>query len=96
MCIRDSLYGATKMVSDKLFIAANAYVGAKNTQFSVVRYGKDVYKRQDSLNVNLNDILDNKLLDINSAKYSINGGILSDFNGKMCIRDRVKIMWLLK
>ncbi len=27
----------------------------------------------DSLNVNLNDILDNKLLDINSAKYSING-----------------------
>ena len=34
-----NLYGATKMVSDKLFIAANAYVGAKNTQFSVVRYG---------------------------------------------------------
>ena len=37
----------------------------------------------DSLNVNLNDILDNKLLDINSAKYSINGGILSDFNGNI-------------
>ena len=34
-----NLYGATKMVSDKLFIAANAYVGAKNTKFSVVRYG---------------------------------------------------------
>ncbi|MCF0226928.1 MAG: UDP-N-acetylglucosamine 4,6-dehydratase (inverting) [Methanobrevibacter sp.] len=34
-----NLYGATKMVSDKLFIAANAYVGAKNTSFSVVRYG---------------------------------------------------------
>ena len=34
-----NLYGATKMVSDKLFIAANAYVGAKNTHFSVVRYG---------------------------------------------------------
>ena len=34
-----NLYGATKMVSDKLFIAANAYAGAKNTQFSVVRYG---------------------------------------------------------
>ena len=34
-----NLYGATKMVSDKLFIAANAYVGAKNTNFSVVRYG---------------------------------------------------------
>ena len=34
-----NLYGATKMVSDKLFIAANAYVGAKNTSFCVVRYG---------------------------------------------------------
>lgn len=34
-----NLYGATKMVSDKLFIAANAYAGAKNTNFSVVRYG---------------------------------------------------------
>lgn len=34
-----NLYGATKMVSDKLFIAANNYVGAKNTNFSVVRYG---------------------------------------------------------
>ncbi len=37
----------------------------------------------NSLNVNLRDILDNKLLDINSAKYSINGGILSDFNGNI-------------
>ena len=34
-----NLYGATKMASDKLFIAANAYTGAKNTNFSVVRYG---------------------------------------------------------
>lgn len=34
-----NLYGATKLASDKLFIAANAYVGAKNTVFSVVRYG---------------------------------------------------------
>ncbi|MFR7756714.1 MAG: isopeptide-forming domain-containing fimbrial protein [Methanobrevibacter smithii] len=37
----------------------------------------------DSLNVNLRDVLDNKLLDINSAKYSINGGILNDFNGNI-------------
>lgn len=34
-----NLYGATKLVSDKLFIAGNAYVGNKNTSFSVVRYG---------------------------------------------------------
>ncbi len=34
-----NLYGATKMVSDKLFIAANAYAGAKDINFSIVRYG---------------------------------------------------------
>lgn len=34
-----NLYGATKMVSDKLFIAANAYVGKKDINFSIVRYG---------------------------------------------------------
>ena len=34
-----NLYGATKLVSDKLFVAANAYVGAKDIVFSVVRYG---------------------------------------------------------
>jgi len=34
-----NLYGATKLVSDKLFVSANAYVGNKNTSFSVVRYG---------------------------------------------------------
>ena len=34
-----NLYGATKLVSDKLFIAANAYAGGKKTRFSVVRYG---------------------------------------------------------
>ncbi len=34
-----NLYGATKLVSDKLFISGNAYVGDKETLFSVVRYG---------------------------------------------------------
>lgn len=34
-----NLYGGTKLVSDKLFVSANAYVGNKNTTFSVVRYG---------------------------------------------------------
>ena len=34
-----NLYGATKLVSDKLFIAANSYVGKKDTRFCVVRYG---------------------------------------------------------
>jgi UDP-N-acetylglucosamine 4,6-dehydratase len=34
-----NLYGATKMVSDKLFVHANAYRGMKEMAFSVVRYG---------------------------------------------------------
>jgi len=34
-----NLYGGTKLVSDKLFIAANAYSGFKDTRFSIVRYG---------------------------------------------------------
>lgn len=34
-----NLYGGTKLVSDKLFISANAYSGGKGTRFAVVRYG---------------------------------------------------------
>lgn len=34
-----NLYGGTKLVSDKLFCAANAYSGEEGTRFSVVRYG---------------------------------------------------------
>ena len=34
-----NLYGGTKLVSDKLFCAANAYSGSDGTRFAVVRYG---------------------------------------------------------
>lgn len=34
-----NLYGATKLASDKLFVAGNAYTGEHSTTFSVVRYG---------------------------------------------------------
>ena len=34
-----NLYGATKLASDKLFTASNAYAGEHGTKFSVVRYG---------------------------------------------------------
>ncbi len=34
-----NLYGATKLTSDKLFVAGNAYSGQHPTQFAVVRYG---------------------------------------------------------
>nr|MBP3724966.1 UDP-N-acetylglucosamine 4,6-dehydratase (inverting) [Campylobacter sp.] len=41
-CNPINLYGATKLASDKLFIAANNIAGTKETRFSVVRYGNVV------------------------------------------------------
>ena len=38
-CSPINLYGASKLTSDKLFIAGNAYGGKEGTRFSVVRYG---------------------------------------------------------
>ncbi len=40
-----NLYGATKLVSDKLFVAANNMKGHKKTSFSVVRYGNVIGSR---------------------------------------------------
>ena len=40
-----NLYGATKLVSDKLFVAANNVVGAHKTRFAAVRYGNVVGSR---------------------------------------------------
>ncbi len=40
-----NLYGATKLCSDKLFVAANSYAGGKATRFGVVRYGNVVGSR---------------------------------------------------
>jgi len=40
-----NLYGATKLVSDKLFVAANNVTGGARTRFSVVRYGNVVGSR---------------------------------------------------
>ncbi|MBW3565843.1 MAG: UDP-N-acetylglucosamine 4,6-dehydratase (inverting) [Acidobacteria bacterium] len=40
-----NLYGATKLCSDKLFVAANHYSGYHDTRFSVVRYGNVVGSR---------------------------------------------------
>ncbi|MBK4729526.1 UDP-N-acetylglucosamine 4,6-dehydratase (inverting) [Oxynema sp. CENA135] len=40
-----SLYGATKLAADKLFVAANNIAGSAKTRFSVVRYGNVVGSR---------------------------------------------------
>jgi UDP-N-acetylglucosamine 4,6-dehydratase len=40
-----NLYGATKLVAEKLFVQGNAYAGAEGTRFSCVRYGNVVGSR---------------------------------------------------
>lgn len=40
-----NLYGATKLVAEKLFVQANAYAGAGGTRFSCVRYGNVIGSR---------------------------------------------------
>ena len=44
-CTPINLYGATKLVSEKLFIDGNAYAGSQDTRFAVVRYGNVVGSR---------------------------------------------------
>jgi UDP-N-acetylglucosamine 4,6-dehydratase len=44
-CNPINLYGATKLCSDKLFVAANSYSGKDGTKFAVVRYGNVVGSR---------------------------------------------------
>jgi UDP-N-acetylglucosamine 4,6-dehydratase len=44
-CNPVNLYGATKLCSDKLFVAGNSYAGSSPTRFSVVRYGNVVGSR---------------------------------------------------
>jgi UDP-N-acetylglucosamine 4,6-dehydratase len=46
-----NLYGATKLASDKLFVAANNIVGESRTRFSVVRYGNVAGSRGSILSV---------------------------------------------
>ena len=51
-----NLYGATKLASDKLFVAANNYVGIKNMKFSVVRYGNVMGSRGSVIPIFLNKV----------------------------------------
>ena len=53
-----NLYGGTKLVSDKLFVAANAYAGNKDISFSIVRYG-NVAGSRGSLIPLFNNIIKN-------------------------------------
>jgi UDP-N-acetylglucosamine 4,6-dehydratase len=56
-----NLYGATKLASDKLFIAGNSYSAGKNTCFSIVRYGNVMGSRGSVIPLFLEQSKMNKL-----------------------------------
>ena len=70
-CNPVNLYGATKLASDKLFIAANNIVGISPTRFSVVRYGNVVGSRGSVVP------LFKKLIDNNAKELQITDELMT-------------------
>jgi len=70
-----NLYGATKLASDKIFVAANNIVGKQNTSFSVVRYGNVLASRGSVVPLFKKHIKDNKkflpITDKNMTRFFI-------------------------
>lgn len=64
-----NLYGATKLTSDKLFVAGNAYAGGHETRFGVVRYG-NVMGSRGSVIPFFMDIADKGVLPITDARMT--------------------------
>ena len=64
-----NLYGATKLASDKLFIAVNAYAAGHNTRFGVVRYG-NVMGSRGSVIPFFQSIADKGVLPITDARMT--------------------------
>ena len=68
-----NLYGATKLASDKIFIAANNIVGASKNNFSVVRYGNVIGSRGSVVPL-FNEIISNNakflpITDVNMTRF---------------------------
>jgi UDP-N-acetylglucosamine 4,6-dehydratase len=78
-CAPINLYGATKLTSDKLFIAANNITGTKNINFSVVRYGNVMGSNGSVIPFFLNKRQEKKLpiTDPQMTRFniSLNGGV---------------------
>ena len=64
-----NLYGATKLASDKLFVAGNSYAGGEGTRFSVVRYGNVMGSRGSVIPYFLS-IRDSGVLPITDARMT--------------------------
>lgn len=65
-----NLYGATKLVSDKLFTAANSYAGGRGTSFSVVRYGNVLGSRGSVVPFFRRRVAENKPIPITSPEMT--------------------------
>jgi len=64
-----NLYGATKLTSDKLFIAGNSYAGGNDTRFAVVRYGNVMGSRGSVIPLFLS-LADTGVLPITDARMT--------------------------
>jgi UDP-N-acetylglucosamine 4,6-dehydratase/5-epimerase len=65
-----NLYGATKLASDKLFVAGNSYSGKADTKFSVVRYGNVMGSRGSIIPFFLDKALKNENIPITDARMT--------------------------
>ena len=78
-----NLYGATKLTSDKLFIAGNSYSGMHKTKFSVVRYG-NVMGSRGSVIPFFESIKDNNVLPITDKRMT---------RFMITLEEGVKLVW---
>ena len=78
-----NLYGATKLTSDRLFIAGNSYTGEHNTIFSVVRYG-NVMGSRGSVIPFFNSIPKDKPIPITDKRMT---------RFMISLEDAVKVVW---
>jgi len=77
-----NLYGATKLTSDRLFIAGNNYSGSRNTKFSVVRYGNVMGSRGSVIPF---------FLSINNSPFPITDDKMTRF--MISLDDAVGLVW---
>ena len=78
-CAPINLYGATKLTSDKLFVAANNIIGDKDIKFSVVRYGNVMGSNGSVIPFFINKRKEGSLpiTDVNMTRFniSLDGGV---------------------
>ena len=79
-CAPINLYGATKLLSDKLFTAANNIKGSKNIRFSVVRYGNVMGSRGSVIPLFLQKRHEGKLPITHSAMTRFNISLQAGVN----------------